>query len=116
MVLADGIIDVRELEMLYKIGTEQYGLSQSEIVATVKNAGSSFILPSTVERKIQFLYNMAQIAYADGVIDPTERNLMKRYISKMDFAEEKIEEIADFMFDSVKKNVSLADILSQLND
>ena len=63
MVLADGIIDAKELETLYKIGIEQYGLSQSEITATVRDAGSSFVMPNTLAGKIRFLYNMAQIAY-----------------------------------------------------
>ena len=114
MVLADGIIDARELEMLYKIGTEQYGLSSVEIISTVKDAGSSFILPDTLDKRIQLLYNMAQIAYSDGVIDPTERNLLKKYIAKMEFAEENIEEIADYLLTSVQNGVSLETILNQI--
>ena len=89
MVLADGIIDARELETLYRIGTEQYGLTQEEITATVRDAGTSFIMPTELSDKIRFLYNMAQIAYADGEIDNTEIDLMKRYIRKMNFCRRK---------------------------
>ena len=56
MVLADGIIDARELETLYRIGTEQYGLTQEEITATVRDAGTSFIMPTELSDKIRFLY------------------------------------------------------------
>lgn len=116
MVLADGIIDAKELETLYKIGIEQYGLSQSEITATVRDAGSSFITPGTLAGKIRFLFNMGQIAYADGEIDITERELLKRYIEKMNFAEENIEEIADFILDSVKEGVSVDEIISNVTN
>ncbi len=112
MVLADGVIDARELETLYKIGTEQYGLTQSEITATVRDAGSSFIMPTTLDGKIRFLFNMAQIAYADGEIDATERELLKRYIIKMDFAEENVDGIADFLLQSVKDGITVDRIIS----
>lgn len=114
MVLADGVIDARELETLYRIGTEQYGLTQSEITATVRDAGSSFIMPETLDSKIRFLFNMAQIAYADGVIDATEIELLKRYIAKMEFAEENVNGIADFLFESVKSGVSVDDIINMV--
>lgn len=106
MVLADGVIDARELEALYRIGTEQYGLTQSEIIETVRNAGSSFIVPSTLEGKVRFLFNMAQIAYADGVIDSSERDLLKKYIAKMGFEEENVESIADFLLDAAQNGMS----------
>ena len=114
MVLADGIIDARELETLYRIGTEQYGLTQEEITATVRDAGTSFIMPTELSDRIRFLYNMAQIAYADGEIDNTEIDLMKRYIRKMNFAEENINAIADYMFDSVKEGKSINSILMHI--
>lgn len=112
MVLADGVIDARELETLYQIGIEQYGLTQAEITETVRNAGSSFIMPTSLEGKIRFLYNMAQIAYADGEIDYTERELLKKYISKMDFAEENVENIADFLLESMKEGVLVDEIIN----
>lgn len=114
MVLADGVIDARELETLYKIGTEQYGLTQAEITATVRDAGSSFIMPDTLNGKIRFLFNMAQIAYADGEIDATERELLKRYIAKMEFAEENVDGIADFLLNSVKDGVSVDEIINMV--
>ncbi|MBD5322925.1 MAG: tellurite resistance TerB family protein [Bacteroides sp.] len=59
---------------------------------------------------------MGQIAYADGEIDITERELLKRYIEKMNFAEENIEEIADFILDSVKEGVSVDEIISNVTN
>ena len=114
MVLADGVIDARELETLYKIGVEQYGLTQESITSIVRNAGSSFVMPETLPGKIRFLYNMAQIAYADGEIDSTEEELLKKYIVKMGFEDENVDGIAAFLFDSVKESVSVDDIINQI--
>lgn len=114
MVLADGIIDARELETLYKIGTEQYGLTQSEINEAVRDAGTSFIIPSALQDKIKFLYNMAQIAYADGEIDFSEIQLFKRYIAKMGFVDENIDKIADYLLSAAKKQLTINEVL--LND
>ena len=114
MVLADGVIDARELETLYKIGIEQYGLTQSEIIDTIKNAGSSFLVPSTLEGKIRFLFNMVQIAYADGEVDASEEALLKKYIDKMEFADENIDGIADFLLDAVKNGITEKDIISRV--
>ncbi len=115
MVLADGVIDARELETLYKIGVEQYGLTQEAITSIVRNAGTSFVMPATLPDKIRFLYNMAQIAYADGEIDSTEEDLLKKYIAKMGFEDENINGIAEFMFNSVKENISVNDIINQID-
>lgn len=115
MVLADGVIDARELETLYRIGVEQYGLTQEEITETVRNAGSSFIMPETLSDKIRFLFNMAQIAYADGEIDDTEKELLRRYIIKMGFEVDNVERISNFLFDSVKNGVGVEEIIKAAN-
>ena len=48
---------------------------------------------------------MAQIAYADGEIDPS------KYISRMGFIDENIEGIAEFLLDSVQKGLSYEEIV-----
>lgn len=114
MVLADGVIDARELEVLYKIGVEQYGLNQEEITATVRDAGSSFVVPTLFNDKIKFLFNLAQIACADGEIDPLETDLMKRYIIKMGFEEENSDGISKFLFDSAMDGKSFEEVLAMI--
>lgn len=115
MVLADGVIDAKELETLYRIGTEQYGLTQDEITATVRDAGTSFIVPDTISGKVRFLYNLAEIAMADGIIDSSEKTLMKRYIVKMGFEETNANAISEFLFDSVKNKREIEEVLQLIN-
>lgn len=114
MILADGIIDVKELEVLYRIGSEQYGLDATEITKAVRDSGSSFIVPAALDDKVQLLYNLAQIAVADGNVDDSEREIMKKYISRVGFLEENADGIAQFLFDAAFKNLSLSEVLEQL--
>lgn len=56
MILADGIIDAREMETLYRIGREEYGISQKEIDLAIKESGTPFHCPEDLPGKISFLY------------------------------------------------------------
>lgn len=116
MILADGIIDARELETLYKIGMEQYHLTQEEITAVVRDAGSSFILPTTLQGKVQFLYNLAMIALADGTVDPEEKALLNKYITRMGFEDANADGIAEFLFESIRNDKSFDEIMSMINN
>ena len=114
MVLADGIIEAKELEMLYRIGTENYGLTLEQITEAIKESGTSFVSPQSLEEKIQTLYDMCRIAWADDVIDESETNLLKKYILKMGFQTENADGIASFMLESVKQGKTVSEILSQI--
>lgn len=116
MILADGIIDARELETLYKIGIEQYHLTQEEITAVVRDAGSSFILPTTLQGKVQFLYNLAMIALADGTVDPEEKALLNKYITRMGFEDANADGIAESLFESIRNDKSFDEIMSMINN
>ena len=97
MVVADGIVDRRELETLYRIGREQYDLSEAEINTAIKESGTSFVLPNNLEEKIRMLYQMAEIATADEEVDETEKVIMKRYALKMGFIDDNINEIIEYL-------------------
>ena len=111
MVLADGIIDARELETLYKIGTETYGLTPEEITQSVKDAGTSFVVPELLSSKIELLYQMTQIALADDELDETELRLLKKYALKMGFAEQNLNGILDVLLNSVRGNIPVEEII-----
>lgn len=111
MVVADGIIDVKELEALYRIGEEQYGLSSQEINQAVLSGGTSFVVPESVEAKIRFLFNLATIAMADGNLDSTEKTLLQKYIVRVGFMPENSEEIGDFFVDCVREGKSIEETI-----
>ncbi len=55
MILADGIIDAREMETLYRIGRETYGIPAEEINDAIRESGTSFLIPETLNEKVSFL-------------------------------------------------------------
>ena len=66
MVVADGIVDPKELETIYRIGRESYGLSEEEINKAVVGAGTTYVIPDSPEERMRILYEMAIIAWAEG--------------------------------------------------
>lgn len=114
MVMADGVVDAKELEVLYRIGRENYGLASEEINAAVVSSGTSFVAPTKLEDRVSILYEMAEIAWADGEIEPAERSLLIKYAVRLGFLEENAEGIADFMLQQVKENVSEEDAIAAI--
>lgn len=116
MILADGIIDALEMEKLYKIGMEQYGLTAAEITSAVRDAGSSFIFPESLKDKIQLLMNLAEIALADNEIDPSEISLMRKYIIKMGFLDSNADSISEYIFSAVKDQKTIDQVYNDIKN
>lgn len=114
MVMADGIVEAKELETLYRLGRERYHLTPEEINENVVSAGTSFIAPEKLEDRISILYEMAEIAWADGEIDETEKSLLVRYAIRLGFKKENAEDIADFMLHQVHEGYSKTDVIQQI--
>lgn len=114
MVLADGIITADELTCLYKIGKDGYDLTDSEINKAVTEVGSSFVLLETLESKVTLLYYLGEIAWADGKIDNTEKDLLAKYARVMGFADENIDDIVEYMLQQAHDKKPLNDVLAEI--
>lgn len=114
MILADGIIDVRELEVLYKIGIENYGLTPEQISEAVREAGTSYVFPEKVEGRISLLYELAIIAWADGRIEQSERDILRTYALKMGFLDDNIEEIIEYLIEQAKSNIPAQQVIDNI--
>lgn len=114
MVLADGEITWEELSTLYRIGKECYGLTDERISSTVRETATSYVLPTTLDEKVRLLYHLSEIAWADGVIDAQEKTLLADFARKMDFKEDNIDGIVDYMLSQVEKKVPLEKVISDI--
>lgn len=114
MIMADGIVVAKELETLYRIGRENYNLTPDEINQYIVSSGTSFIVPESVEERIRILYELSEIAWADGAIDSTEKNLLHRYVIRLGFLEENAENIVTFLLEQVKNGISLEEVLKEI--
>lgn len=114
MVLADGVADARELETLYHIGKDYYGITPEELTREVMSGGTSFPEYVTLKDKVTFLYHMVEIAWADGEIQDEERELLKKYTLRQGFAPENVNQIVDYLLEKVHDKVSLDDVLKEI--
>ena len=114
MVLADGDVAPEEMEVLYRIGTKEYNVSLEEINVAIRDADTTFFIPETLDGKVRLLYHLAEIAWADGKIEESEKTLLKRYTDLFGFIEENQDALVNYMLEQVKEKVDLQSIINQL--
>lgn len=114
MVMADGIAHPNEMAMLYEIGQNYYNLNTEQISQCISQGGTQLSIPSRPEDRLAQLYQMAKIAWADGKIEESERDLLKRYANLYGVAEEHINELVDFLLDYAKKPETFEKLINDL--
>jgi DnaJ-domain-containing protein 1 len=116
LMLSDTEVHPKELEMLYQIGQAK-GVSEQEIqqaiFSPVRLATSQSL---SDDDKIEYLYNLAQMAWADGVIDDRETESLHNTCKRLGFEEEYVEEITGFMLEQVKAEKSFEEVLTTIKN
>lgn len=115
MVMVDGEVKSQELETLYEIGRQHYNLSVEEINHYITSACTIILVPETLKEKVQVLYQMAQIAWADHTIDDTEVALLRRYVIRFGFEPDNAEGIAKYLISEVQNNHSFDEVFNAIN-
>lgn len=113
MIVADQVVHPNEVAEWHRIGREDYDLSEEELTNAVINSVPNE-LPKTREEKVQFLYELSLIAWADGVIQQEERALMKDYALAMGFAPGNIEQTLDFFLEKAKSKMPEVEFVNSL--
>ncbi|MDR2065411.1 MAG: hypothetical protein LBP85_06870 [Prevotellaceae bacterium] len=111
MILSDTEVHPKELELLYQIGKEK-GVSEEDIqkaILSPNNIISSEHLND--DEKIEYLYNLARIAWADGILDENEIKTLQNASKRLGFAEEDVETIAQFLLDHAHENKRFEEVL-----
>lgn len=112
MMLADAEIHPNELEMLYQIGKERGGISESEIQQAVFSPNTFVSLNSlNDEERIEYLYNLARIAWADGMVDVKEKDLLQEASRRFGFFEENVITISEFLLKQAKAKKTFEEVL-----
>ncbi|WP_406844209.1 hypothetical protein [Flavobacterium soyae] len=115
MALSDDQFDVLELQMLYHFADER-GIPKEELDKLFLNpVNTEFIVPESLTTKIEYLYDLTRIIWADEKITDDELNMLRKYCRKFDFIEENINDLSDYLIDCVQKNIGKEEIISQLN-
>lgn len=115
MAISDSNADVKELELLYRIG-EARGVTRAEIdelLLAPNQVGLS--QPKTVLDKIDCLYDLSLIAWADGTVDPNERRALELFCTRFGFKDENIANICDYLLDEASRNTPKKQILQTVS-
>jgi hypothetical protein len=115
MALSDDNFDILELQKLYHLA-EQRGIPKEELDKLFLNpVNLESKLPEDLNTRIEYLYDLTCIMWADGIITDDELNTLKKYCKKFEFLDENIDELANFLINCVQKGMDKHEIISQLN-
>ncbi|CAL2078854.1 hypothetical protein [Tenacibaculum sp. 190524A05c] len=113
MALADNNFDVLEMKMLYKFASDR-NISKEELDSILHSEYQESTIPETLELKIEYLYDLAVMIWADSVVTEDEIITLKKYCIKFGFLNENIEEISSFLLENAKNKTSKIELLNQL--
>lgn len=115
MALTDDNFDVLELQMLYHFAEER-GIPKEELDKLFLNpAGQGSDIPEELNTRIEYLYDLTRIMWADGKITHDEFNALKKYCVKFEFLDENVDELANYLIDCVQKGIDKKEIINELN-
>lgn len=113
MAMTDGDFSSSEWKMLY-LFAEERGVAKSELDEILLNTSGKIEVPSTIENKIEYLYDLAQMILADEIVTEEELHTLKKYCKKFGFIDENIDELADYLISAAGKGISKFDLLKEL--
>ena len=114
MAFSDDNFDVLEMQMLYKFAEER-GLTKEELNDILLNPSHDSSIPESLEQRIEYLYDLAVMIWADEKVTEDEYITLKKYCKKFEFLEENITALADYLLDCAKKGLKKEDIINEIN-
>ncbi|MDR0733669.1 MAG: TerB family tellurite resistance protein [Dysgonamonadaceae bacterium] len=112
MILADTEVHPKELEGFYQIGKER-GVTAEEIQQALFSSNNLISSENlSDDERIEYLYNLARIAWADDKLDEKEKEILQNACRRLEFAEENVEEIVTFLLEQARDNKAFDDVLA----
>lgn len=85
---ADGTFHEKEEALIYKLG-KKYGLKDKHIKGMIESEDKfDLIVPDNHEDKMDELFDLMQIVYADGVVEDDEVRFCEDIVAKFSFKKE----------------------------
>ncbi|UTX47226.1 hypothetical protein [Chryseobacterium sp. MA9] len=116
MAICDDDFSALELKMLYKCAEERGIPSKNldEILLNPINLKS--LVPQSIEEKIDYLYDLTIMIWADGIVSPNEYSAMQKYVLMFGFLEENVTAIVDYLIEAVRIGKNKSEILYELKN
>lgn len=113
MAFSDDNFDLLELQMLYKFAEERE-ISKEQLNEILLNPSHDSSIPKSLEKRVEYLYDLAVMIWADKKVTEDEYTTLKKYCKKFEFLDENITELSDYLLDAAKKNISKEEIINTI--
>lgn len=113
MAFADDLFDQLELKMLYDFARER-GIEKEQLDHLLLHPSHEKSIPETVEEKVEYLYDLARMIWADNKVTEDERITLQKYCKKFGFLDENVEALTEYLLLQAEKNISLNEVLQEL--
>lgn len=116
MAICDDDFSALELKMLYKCAEER-GVSSKNLDEILLNPiNLKSLVPQTIEEKVEYLYDLTVMIWADGIVSPNEYSAMQKYVLMFGFLEENVTAIVDYLIEAVRIGKNKSEILYELKN
>ena len=103
IALADGIISKEEEAFINRTAIN-LEIEDSEVIEIKANIDSYPINPPVSEQnRLERLYDLSRMVFADNIADDAEKNLLKRLIIGLGFAVDKVDQVIEKSFLEISK-------------
>jgi hypothetical protein len=103
IALADGIIDITEIEMLNRFG-HKLGFPQHEIDYLIESTRkSAYNPPYELSKRFEQVYEIVKMVLANGVIDKGEMQLANNFAAKSGFPGNEIPRLLALLIRGIKE-------------
>jgi DnaJ-domain-containing protein 1 len=113
MAASDGDFSSAELEMLYEYALSR-GVSKDQLMLILATPVGKIEVPEDLTTKVTYLYDLAQMIWADGKVDEDEIITLKKYATRFGFLKDNIGVLADYLIKSVKEEKTLETVLQEI--
>ena len=103
LALSDGVISKEEEAFINRTAIN-LEIEEQE-VETIKANLDNYPInpPSTEQRRLERLYDLARMVFADQIADEAEKKIMNRLIIGLGFPHEEVEDIINQSFEQIQK-------------
>lgn len=115
IALSDDNFDILELQMLYKFAHER-GVSKEQLNEILLSPSQELSIPENLNEKMEYLYDLSLMIWADDVATEDEINTLKKYCLKFNFLEENIDNICEFLLENAKEKISKQALIKKMQD
>jgi len=116
MAVCDDDFSTLELKMLYKCAEER-GISSKDLDEILLNPiNLKSLIPQTIDEKVDYLYDLTLMIWADGIISPNEYSALQKYVRIFGFLEENETAIVDYLIEAVRIGKNKKEILYELKN